>query len=255
MLNHTIPDIWHDTHSLSLGLLGSLGQSGLESTLLPLTPSADLDDHSSVLNTRDTLRNFHVNPTHSPPDHLSLLAESPSEDVRLELNEESSLSTFNMNLLTEDHLDSMGSSLCSQNAPCPESHASVDVNFRSSGFPPSSSAPSLEDNTQDFSKSPSSVFLGNDEDVDDEDGLPGSLGDLLEDAAILDEIRLLDLALEEGFSPEMAVKLEEEGYLDREVSQREPGQDMISKEQREDNHSGVAVTEEQGQTRSHQQGN
>ncbi|XP_062295352.1 endoplasmic reticulum membrane sensor NFE2L1a [Scomber scombrus] len=219
---------------LQHGLLGSPGQSELEPALLPLTPSADLDDHGSGLNTRDTLKNSHVNPTPSLPDHMSLLAENPSEDFSMGLNEENSLSTLNVNLLTEDPVDNMGSSLCSHD------------------LTPSST-------TQDFSKSPPGVFLvDKDEDVNDEDGLPSPLGALLDDASILDEIRLLDLALEEGFSPEMAVKLEEEGYLDREVTQHEPGQfnhNITSKEEREDNHSGsgMAVTGEQGQPRRHQQ--
>ncbi|XP_053195092.1 endoplasmic reticulum membrane sensor NFE2L1a [Scomber japonicus] len=216
---------------LQHGLLGSPGHSELEPALLPLTPSAELDDHGSGLNTRD---NAHVNPTPSLPDHMSLIAENPSEDFSMGLNEENSLSTLNVNLLTEDPVDNMGSSLCSHD------------------LTPSST-------TRDFSKSPSGVFLvDKDEDVNDEDGLPSPLGALLEDDAILDEIRLLDLALEEGFSPEMAVKLEEEGYLGREVSQHEHGQfnhNITSKEEREDNHygSGMAVTGEQGQPRRHQQ--
>lgn len=185
---------------------------------------------------------------------MSLLAESPSEDFSMGLNEENSLSTLNVNLLTEDPVDNMGSSLCSQYALCPENLAIFDVNLQSSDLTPSST-------TRDFSKSPYGVFLvDKDEDVNDEDGLPSPLGALLEDDAILDEIRLLDLALEEGFSPEMAVKLEEEGYLGREVSQHEHGQfnhNITSKEEREDNHygSGMAVTGEQGQPRRHQQGN
>ncbi|XP_067427330.1 endoplasmic reticulum membrane sensor NFE2L1a [Thunnus thynnus] len=235
------------------------GHSEVEPALLPLTPSAELDDHSSALSTRDTLKNSHVNPTHSLPDHMRLFAEDPSEDFSMGLNEDNNSSTFNMNLLTEDPVDNVESSLCSRYAPCPENLASFDVNFQSSDLTPSSSSPSLEekDMAQNLSKSPSGIFLvDEEEDVEDEDGLPSPLSDLLEDAAILDEIRLLDLALEEGFSPEMAARLEEEGYLDREISHQEPSQfnhKITSNEEREDNHSGMAVTEAQGQPRRHQQ--
>uniref|UniRef100_H3CBV1 Endoplasmic reticulum membrane sensor NFE2L1 n=1 Tax=Tetraodon nigroviridis TaxID=99883 RepID=H3CBV1_TETNG len=48
------------------------------------------------------------------------------------------------------------------------------------------------------------------DDMEDEDGLPSPLNDLMEDTTILDEIRLLDLALEEGFGPEMAARLDGE---------------------------------------------
>ncbi|KAI4822504.1 hypothetical protein KUCAC02_008047 [Chaenocephalus aceratus] len=55
------------------------------------------------------------------------------------------------------------------------------------------------------------VFLVDEEEnIANEDGLLSPLSDFLEDAAILDEMRLLDLALEDGFSPEMATRLEEE---------------------------------------------
>lgn len=260
LLNPTILDIlWYNTHSFSLGLLGSPGHSELEPALLPLTPSAELDD-SLALNTKETLKNSHVNPTHSPPDHMGLLVENPSQDFCMGLNEENNSSTFNINLLTEDPVDNIESSPCFQYSLCPENLDSF--NFQSSDSTPSSSTPSLEGNgmNQDLLKSPSILVDEEEEDVEDEAGLPSPLSELLEDAAILDEIRLLDLALEEGFSPEMAARLEEEGYLDSEIAQQEPGQfnhNITNKEEREDNHpgSGMAVTEEQGQPRRHQQGN
>ncbi|CAB1429385.1 unnamed protein product [Pleuronectes platessa] len=91
----------------------------------------------------------------------------------------------------------------------------------------------LDDHTSAFN----TVFLVDEEDIGDED-LPGQISDLLQDAAILDEMRLLDLALEEGFSPEMAARLEEGGYLDTD---------------RDGDHSSMAVTEDQSETGLHQQ--
>lgn len=235
---------------MSLGLLGPPSQSEpeLEPALLPLTPSAELDDHSSA---RDTLKSSNMNPLQSPPDHTDLLAEDPSQDFSLELNAEDNLSTFSINLTRQDLVETMETSPCSQHAPYPEHPPSFDVNFHPRDLAPFSVTPSPEGNgmTRDLLTSPSGVFLVDEEDkVEDEDGLPGSLSDLLEDAAILDEIRLLDLALDEGFSPEMAARLEEEGYLDREVAQQESGRD--------DDHSGssVEVTEDQGQPRRHEHG-
>lgn len=225
------------SHPLSVGLLGAPSQSELEPNQLTLTPSAELDDQRSAFDTRDTLKNCNMNRLHSPPD---LLAEDPSEDFCLSLNAEDNMSTFNLNLLTQDHVETMESSPSTQYNPCPENLPSFDVNFHSRDLTPSSVTPPLEGNgvTQDFLTSPSSVFLVDEE--DDEDGLPSPLIDLLEDAAILNEIRLLDLALEEGFSPEMAARLEEEGYLDRDVAQPETGRD--------DHHSGSSrITENWGQ--------
>lgn len=79
----------------------------------------------------------------------------------------------------------------------------IDVNFEPSGL-----TPPLEGNcmTQDLLGSPSSLVLV---DEDNEDDLPLPISDLLEDTAILNEIGLLDLVLEEGFGPEMAARLEE----------------------------------------------
>lgn len=70
-------------------------------------------------------------------------------------------------------------------------------------------------------------FLFGENDVEDEDGLPSPLNDLMVDTAILDEIRLLDLALEEGFSPEVATRLDEAGHLLPDVAQQEPGRGDI----------------------------
>ncbi|KAM7372575.1 hypothetical protein PAMP_009733 [Pampus punctatissimus] len=236
-------------------LLGSPGHSELEPALLPLTPSAELD-HSSAINTRDTL---HLNPMTSPPDYMDLLAEDPTEDFRMGLNQDINLST--LNLLMEDPVDDMERSLYSQYASYPENLASFDVNFQSSDLIPSSSTPSLEGKgmTQDLPKSPSGVFVIDEEEgVEDDDGLPSPLSGLLDDAVMLDEISLLDLALEEGSSPEMVARLEEEGYLDSEIAQQEPSQvnpNITSKEEREDTHSDscLEVMEEQGQPKRHQQ--
>uniref|UniRef100_A0A3Q1G2C8 Endoplasmic reticulum membrane sensor NFE2L1 n=1 Tax=Acanthochromis polyacanthus TaxID=80966 RepID=A0A3Q1G2C8_9TELE len=108
------------------------------------------------------------------------------------LNVEDTSSTFNMNLLTADVVDRLE----------PENLPGFNVNFNSYGLGSSSFGSSLEENdmTEDRLVSPSSVFLVDEEDGENEDGLPGTLSDLLDDATILDEMRLLDLALEDGFT-------------------------------------------------------
>ncbi|XP_071330954.1 endoplasmic reticulum membrane sensor NFE2L1a [Trachinotus anak] len=230
-------------------LLQSLSQSALEPALLPLTPSAELDDHSSAFNTRDTLKNSNVNTLHSPPDQMDLLGGDPSEDFCMGQNAEDNLSTFNINLLTQDIVDNTEASPGLHSDLYPEDLASFDVNFHLRDLTSSSSSTSLEGNnmTQDLLTSPSSDFLVDEEDVGDEDGLPSSLSDLLEDAAILDEMRLLDIALEEGFNPEMAARLEEEGYLDCDIAKQDTGRDD------DPSVSTAAVTENQTEPRAHQQ--
>ncbi|XP_068434720.1 endoplasmic reticulum membrane sensor NFE2L1a [Clinocottus analis] len=232
---------------LQHGLLGPPRLSQQEPALLPLRPSAELDDHISA---RETLKNSNMNSSHSLPDHTHLLAQDPSEDFYMGLNADDNLSTLNLNLLTQGLVDTMECSTCSQYALHHDNHHSFDDNFHLPDLTPSSFTPSSEGNdiTEDPLTSLSGFFLVDEEqDVDDEDGLSSPLCDLLEDDLILDEMRLLDLALDEGFSSELAAKLEEEGFLGSEISQQETGWDV--------DHSGsdVTVTKDQGQPRRHQQ--
>ncbi|XP_040918937.1 endoplasmic reticulum membrane sensor NFE2L1a isoform X2 [Toxotes jaculatrix] len=219
---------------LQQGLLQPLSHSEPEPVLLPLTPSAELDNYSSAFNTRDDLKNSNVNTLNGPPDHMDLLGEDSSGDDS---------STFSINLLAPDLDHNIEGSLGLQYALYPEDHASFD------DITASSSATSLGGNdlTQDLLASPTSAFLVDEEDVEDEDGLPSPLSELLEDAAIMDEMRLLDLALGEGFGPEVAARLEEEGYLDCEIDKQDTG--------KEDDHSvsSMVVTEDQAEQGRHQQ--
>lgn len=215
-----------ETH-LQHGLLEPLTES--ETVLLPLTPTAELDDHNSALNTQDTLNNIDGHPLNSPPDQTDLLAEEPLEDFSMELMEEDNIITF----LSQVYVGRME----------PEHLSGIDVNFQSSN----STIP-LEGNvmTQDLAGSPPSHLLGYE---DNEDDLPIPLSDLLEDATILDEIRLLDQALEEGFSPEMAARLEDESYFNHELAEQEISND--------DDHLGskIAVRENHGRPSTHHHGN
>ncbi|KAG7221988.1 hypothetical protein INR49_028271 [Caranx melampygus] len=221
-------------------------QSVLGSALLPLTPSAELDDHSSTFNTRDILNNSNMNTLHGPPDHMDLLGEDPSEDFSMGQNDEDNPSAFNINLLAQDFVDSMETSLGLQYDPYPEDIASLDVNIAFRDLTPSSSATSLERNmTQVLPTYPSSNSLVDENDVGEEDGLPSPLSDLLEDDVILNEMRLLEIALEEGFSPEIAARLEEEGYLDSEIAKQDTGNS--------NDHSEV-LTEDQSEPRHQQDG-
>ncbi|KAK5855676.1 hypothetical protein PBY51_007334 [Eleginops maclovinus] len=217
---------------------GLLRPSELEPALLSLTPSAELDDHSSALITRGTLTSSNLTPSQSLPNHTHLLAKDPSEDFGLGLSTEDDTSTFNMNLLTLGLDNTIG-------CPPSESRPSFDAAFQSRDLPLTSLTPSSEGNgmPQELLTSPSSVFLvDEEEDVDNEDGLLSPLSDFLEDAAILDEMRLMDLVLEDGFSPEMATRLEEEGYLESRIGEQE----TVRKD--DESSSGTATTEDQGQS-------
>ncbi|AWP18352.1 putative nuclear factor erythroid 2-related factor 1-like [Scophthalmus maximus] len=203
------------------------GREPVLSRIIPTdTSSLDLELHWQDLlaimepevsiNTRDILKNSNVNTLRRPPNHLDLLGEDTSEDFCMEESADDNSRAFNMNLPAHDLVDNVDDSPVLQNALNSEDLTSFDINFNLHDLTPSSSAPAREGNvmTQDLLISPSSVFLVDKEDVRDEDSLPSQLIDLLDDDAILDEMRLLNLVLEEGFSPEMAAKLEEEGYIE-----------------------------------------
>lgn len=180
---------------LPLGLLRSSDQSDLQPALLPLTPTEELDDHSSAFSSGDS-GVYHLQ---SPCDPMDLFAQDPLQDLCLGLSSEDDI-----NLLTQDLVDTLESS------PNPENvlHSGECTAIQDSNALP-----------QDLFVSRSGDFLF------DENGLPSPLNDLIGDAAILDEIRLLDMALEEGFSPEMAARLDEAGYLLHEAAQQETNRD------------------------------
>lgn len=189
-----------------LGWQGGPSHSAEEPQLLALTPSEALDNHSPTLRSSEPARTSRVNPVQSPPDHRDLLAEDPLHEFSLaEINP----NPFSLNLPSQD-LEAM------DDGPSPYSET-----LGSYG---------------------SSLF---DENMAAEGGLPSPLNQLMEESAILDEIRLLDLALEEGFSPEMAARLDEEGYLQRQASQQEPAAG---------DSSPVLDAEDLDQTRTYHQG-
>lgn len=178
------------------------------------------------------MNNINGHPLNSPPDQTDLLAEEPLEDFSMELMEEDNIISF----LSQVDVGRME----------PEHRPGIDVNFQSSN----STLP-LDGNvmTQDLVGSPPSHLLEYEDNEDNEDDLPVPLSDLLEDAAILDEIRLLDQALEEGFSPEMAARLEGESCFNHELAEQEIGSD--------DDHLGskIAVIENHGRPSTHHYGN
>lgn len=189
--------------------------------LLPLTPTEELDDHGSAFSSGDSV----VSLLQSPPDLMGLFPQEPSQDFSLGLSAED-----NMNLLMQDLVNNLESSSSTENV------------FRSSGLTAVHQGNAV---TQDLLLSPSGDFLFDEDGVEDDEGLPSPLNDLMGDAAILDEIRLLDFALEEGFSPEMAARLDEAGYLSHDVAQKETGRD--------NDHS--QTSEDQVQPGDYQQGN
>ncbi|XP_029365276.1 endoplasmic reticulum membrane sensor NFE2L1a isoform X2 [Echeneis naucrates] len=218
-----------------------LSQSSVEPGLLPLIPSAELEDDNSAFNTRDTFRNSNVNGLHNALDQMDLLGEDLADDFNMVEDADDSFSTFNM--LAQENMESSQDLQYDRRTG---DLASFDVNFHLGGLTPFSSATSLEDGGRNNMspqslRSPATEFLVDEEDLGDEDGVPIQIGDLLEDTAILDEMRLLDIVLEEGFSPEMTARLEEEGYLACDT-------------RKDDDHSISALTEDESQPRLLQQG-
>lgn len=138
---------------------------------------------------------------------MDLFAQDPSRDVCLGFSAED-----NLNLLAQDLADALGRSAHPENVL----HSNYLTTFQEGNAV-----------TQDLLLSPSGHFLLSEDAFEDEEGLPSPLNDLMEDAAILDQIRLLDLALEEGFSPEVAARLDEAGYLLPDGAQQEPGGDQV----------------------------
>lgn len=165
--------------------------------MLPLTPTEELDDHSSASSSGVS----GVYPLQSPPDHMGLLAQDPSPDLCLGISAED-----DMNLLTQDLVATPESSSSPENVHCSGDCTNIQEGNAA---------------TRSLYMSPSGDFLFDEDGIEDDDGLLSPLTDLTGDAAILDEISLLDLALEEGFSPEMTARLDEEGYLLHEAAQRE----------------------------------
>ncbi|KAF7651459.1 hypothetical protein LDENG_00110910 [Lucifuga dentata] len=237
---------------LQHGLLKPPNDSEPESPLLPLTPSAELDGHSSDY-TRYTLENLNMNPLVNLPHHMDLLAEDSSNGFYLGLDTENNTSVFNMDLLTEGLSANMEPSYSAYH----ENQNSFDADFHPRDFTSSTPSLELDGMTHDLPTSPSSVFLVDEIEDEDEDHLSNPLTDLL-DSAIFDEMNLLDLALEEGFSPEMATRLQEEGYFDYEMTQQETPPFSHNMANMEDRHHGqtasrTATTEERGYLRSHHQ--
>lgn len=145
------------------------------------------------------------NPLHSPPDHTNLLAEDPLQGFSLA---EMSPNPFNLNLpILQDLAESMDDSPSTN----PKNLASFNANGQPLLAPDVLTSPTR-----------GSFF---DDNMEEEGGLPSPLNELIEDSTILDEIRLLDLALEEGLSPEMGARLDEEGYLYHEASQHGTSRD------------------------------
>lgn len=194
---------WVNTLKKVFLSLGPPEQWEAQPALLPLTPTEQLEDHRSAFGSGGT--DFSL--LQNPPAHTDLFAQDPSQDFCLGFSAEE-----NLNLLTQDLVDTLECSSHPQNVL----HSSYMTAFQEGNA-----------GTPDLLESPSGDFLLGEDDVEEKDGLPSPLNYLMEDAALLDEIGLLDLALEEGFSPEMAARLDEAGYLLPDAAQQEPGRDDI----------------------------
>lgn len=244
----------------------------LHPALVPLMPSEELDDFSLSSHTQAPFNNYNMNPTQNPLCNMDLPTQDGMDNLNMGLHTQDDTDHFNMNLVTEDlsfdsdidvMQDTSGNVNMGPYTQYPASGAlnTFDMNFYQSDPTSSSSPSSLELNgmSRNLSTAPSNHFLVGEEEEGDE-GLSSPLGELLEDAAILDEINLLDLALEEGFSPEMTARLEEEGYFGPEVAESETGNfgpKMADMEQEDEGHPGAKTVEreEQGHLGSPKQGN
>nr|XP_057904097.1 endoplasmic reticulum membrane sensor NFE2L1-like isoform X2 [Doryrhamphus excisus]XP_057904098.1 endoplasmic reticulum membrane sensor NFE2L1-like isoform X2 [Doryrhamphus excisus] len=145
---------------------------GLEWPLLPLASTADLED-SLAFGAEEMFGMF---PLQTPPT-AGVTEEAASEGLH----------AMNSNIST--HLLTEGLQEKWQSSPslfCGE----YDVN--------------IPGHTSSLDVLSSNGFLGEDEDV-----LPSPLSDIFQDAAMLDQMTLLDLAMEEAFSPEMVGGLED----------------------------------------------
>ncbi|XP_027878746.1 endoplasmic reticulum membrane sensor NFE2L1a [Xiphophorus couchianus] len=174
-------------------LFGTANQLEQEPVLLPLTPSDELDEDGSVINTGFTLGNSRLNSWTIPSNYTDLLDENPTEDTDEGMNGGDNLAAFSMNLLTRDI------------SPFSSDSPSYDLKT-----PSVSQATGGNDLDQDFGQTSSSSFVLAEEDAD---GFPSHISDLLKDLNILEDIQLLAGELEEGFSPELEARSEEEEQL------------------------------------------
>lgn len=162
----------------SLFFSGSLGsQVRPEPVLLPLTPSAQLDDHGS-----------------------EATADFRLDSLPLRLN--------SSDLFTEDFLEGLNDISTSLNfSLLPEHHLREEEPEASGAGPtPPSFTPASDGRMSRELLAPSSRSVLPDQEEDD---LPSLLTELLGDATILDDMNLLDLDLEDGFGSKPAAKLEE----------------------------------------------
>lgn len=176
-----------------LDLFGTANQLEQKPVLLPLTPSDELDEDGSVINTGFTLGNSRLDSWTIPSNYTDLLDENPTEDTDEGMNGGDNLAAFSMNLLTRDI------------SPFSSDSPSYDLKT-----PSVSQATGGNDLDQDFGQTSSSSFVLAEEDAD---GFPSHISDLLKDLNILEDIQLLAGELEEGFSPELEARSEEEEQL------------------------------------------
>ncbi|RVE55437.1 hypothetical protein OJAV_G00236330 [Oryzias javanicus] len=171
------------SQNLPLFFSGSLeSQVRPEPVLLPLTPSAQLDDHSSAANA-----DFRPDSLPLRLNSSDLLTEDPFKDFLEGLNDIST--TLNFSLLPEHHLHE-------------EEPEAFGVDPTLPSFTPASDG---KMSRELLAPPPRGVLLEQEEDED----LPSLLTELLGGASLLDDMNLLDLDLEDGFGSKPAAKLEE----------------------------------------------
>lgn len=191
-----------------------------ESHLLSLTPSTELDQHNMRLNTSEALEDMDVISSRRTQYHTNMISRDPSDNL-------------NMGLAVEN----------GDYRRSPGDHSSLDMDFYPNDFTSASLTAEFELTGTNFNLPiipPSNLLVDDEEDGDY--GLLSPLGDLLENETMLDEMSLLDLALDEGFSPEMSARLEEAGYLNPEPANRNMGQFVTNVPNNEEGNDGTSRT-------------
>ena len=252
-LHHAETRPLHRTETRPLQLTPST-----ETRPLQLTPSTELDRHDMSWSLSEALEHMDVNSSPRTPYRPDLMTGGPSDDLRTGVDVDDGYTAFDMNPRDPDDdfiTDDTNTGPHSLGMPSPPDPASFDVDF---DFPSVGFAPRFELSgaaSPSLSALPPSHLLVDDEEESDY-GLAGPLADLLDEAAVLDEMSLLDLALEEGFSREMAARLEEEGYLVPGPAGRNAGPYAAAAPDREGEDGGTSwSTMAQGNARTLRQGN
>lgn len=225
----------HDTDGFS----GSI-QNRLEDTILRSYPGGTNSHNDNQMIYQDvhpmeTALLPGIVPPHHPESHLlSLIPSTELDQHNMRLDTSEALENMDV-MISGDRSDSINMGLAVENGDnrrSPGDHSSLDMDFYPNDFTSASLTPQFEPNFN--------LPIMVDDEEDSDYRLLSPLGDLLENATMLDEMSLLDLALDEGFSPEMAAQLEEQGYLYPQPANRNMDQFVANMPNTEEDNDGTS---------------